>query len=63
MPNHKERLMPIWGKQLPEANAETREGAGAAASMVSAYIEAGFTRKEAIHIVTTILTAHINKEQ
>lgn len=55
--------MPIWGNQLPEANAETREGAGAAASMVSAYIEAGFTREEAIHIVTTVLVAQINKEQ
>ncbi|WP_394286691.1 hypothetical protein [Corynebacterium kefirresidentii] len=55
--------MPIWGNQLPEANAETREGAGAAASMASAYIEAGFTREEAIHIVTTVLVAQINKEQ
>ena len=55
--------MPIWGKQLPEANAETREGAGAFATQVSAYIEAGFTREEAIHIVTSILVAHINKEQ
>ena len=54
--------MPIWGKQLPEADADTRQMAGHMASMVSAYIDAGFTREEAIHIVTTILTAQIIKE-
>ena len=55
--------MPIWGKQLPEANAETREGAGHMAALVSAYIDAGFTREEAIHIVTELFKAHITKEQ
>lgn len=55
--------MPIWGKQLPEANAELRQGAGNMASLVSAYIDAGFSREEAIQIVTTIVTAHIKKEQ
>ena len=55
--------MPIWGKQLPEADADTRQLAGNMASMVSAYIDAGFTREEAIQLTTTILVAHINKEQ
>lgn len=55
--------MPIWGRQLPEANADIRQGAGNMASMVSAYIDAGFTREEAIQIVTTIVTAYIKKEQ
>lgn len=55
--------MPIWGKQLPEANADLRQGAGNMASMVSAYIDAGFTREEAIHIVTTIVVTQINKEK
>ena len=54
--------MPIWGKQLPEASSEIRQLAGNNASLVSAHIEAGFTREEAIHIVTNILTAQINKE-
>lgn len=55
--------MPIWGKQLPEADSDTRQMAGHMASMVSAYINAGFTREEAIHIVTTLVVTHINKEQ
>lgn len=55
--------MPIWGKQLPEANADFRQGAGQLASMVSAYIDAGFTREEAIQITTALFVAHINKEQ
>lgn len=53
--------MPVWGKQLPEASSETREFAGNNASMVSAHIEAGFTREEAIHIVTSILAAQIKE--
>lgn len=55
--------MPIWGKQLPEADSDTRQMAGHMASMVSAYIEAGFTREEAIQITITLCIAHINKEQ
>lgn len=55
--------MPIWGKQLPEANAEVREGAGAAAALVSAYIDAGFTREEAIQILLTLFAENIKKEQ
>ena len=55
--------MPIWGKQLPEARSQIRQLAGNNASLVSAHIEAGFTRQEAIHIVTNILTAQINKEK
>lgn len=55
--------MPIWGKQLPEASSDARQFAGNNAALVSAHIAAGFTREEAIHIVTTILTAQINKEQ
>lgn len=55
--------MPIWGKQLPEASSEIRQLAGNNASLVSAYIDAGFTREEAIHIVTSILVAHITKEK
>lgn len=53
--------MPIWGKQLPEASGDARQFAGNNASLVSAHIDAGFTREEAIHIVTTILTAHIKE--
>ena len=37
--------------------------AGNMASMVSAYIDAGFTREEAIQIVTTISIAYLKKEQ
>lgn len=55
--------MPIWGKQLPEADSDTRQMAGHMASMVSAYIESGFTREEAIHIVTELFKAHITKEK
>ena len=55
--------MPIWGKQLPEASSQIRQIAGNNASLVSAHIDAGFTREEAIQIVTTILTAQINKEK
>ena len=55
--------MPIWGKQLPEADSDTRQMAGNMASMVSAYIDAGFTREEAIQIVTTISIAYLKKEQ
>lgn len=55
--------MPIWGKQLPEADSDTRQAAGQMASMVSAYIDAGFTREEAIQIVTTISIAYTNKEK
>ncbi len=55
--------MPIWGKQLPEADSDTRQMAGTMASMVSAYIDAGFTREEAIKITTALCIAHINKEQ
>ena len=53
--------MPIWGKQLPEDSSQIREFAGNNASLVSAHIEAGFTREEAIHIVTTILAAQIKE--
>lgn len=53
--------MPIWGKQLPEASSDARQFAGNNASMVSAHIEAGFTREEAIHIVTSILAAQIKE--
>lgn len=55
--------MPIWGKQLPEASSDARQFAGNNAALVSAHIEAGFTREEAINIVTNILTAQIYKEQ
>ena len=55
--------MPIWGKQLPEADSDTRQMAGQMASMVSAYIAAGFTREEAIHIVTNLAIAYTKKEQ
>ena len=55
--------MPIWGKQLPEADSDTRQMAGHMASMVSAYIDAGFTREEAIQIITELFIAHITKEQ
>lgn len=55
--------MPIWGKQLPEASSQIRQIAGNNASLVSAHIDAGFTREEAIQILTTFLTAQINKEQ
>lgn len=55
--------MPIWGKQLPEADSATRQMAGHMASMVSAYIEAGFTREEAIQITTALCISHINKEK
>jgi len=54
--------MPIWGKQLPEASSDARQFAGNNAAFVSAHIDAGFTREEAVHIVTTILTAQIIKE-
>lgn len=54
--------MPIWGKQLPEAGSNARQFAGNNAALVSAHIDAGFTREEAIQIVTTIVTAHIKKE-
>jgi len=53
--------MPIWGKQLPEASSDARQFAGNNASMVTAHIEAGFTREEAIHIVTSILAAQIKE--
>lgn len=53
--------MPVWGKQLPEASSVNREFAGNNASMVTAHIEAGFTREEAIHIVTSILAAQIKE--
>ncbi|WP_295806226.1 hypothetical protein [uncultured Corynebacterium sp.] len=55
--------MPIWGKQLPEADSDTRQMAGNMASMVSAYIDAGFTREEAIQIVTNLAIGYIKKEQ
>lgn len=53
--------MPIWGKQLPEAGSDARQFAGNNAALVSAHIAAGFTREEAIHIVTTILAAQIKE--
>lgn len=53
--------MPIWGKQLPEASSQIREFAGNNASLVSAHIDAGFTREEAIYIVTTILAAQVKE--
>jgi len=53
--------MPIWGKQLPEASSDARQFAGNNAALASAHIDAGFTREEAIYIVTTILAAQVKE--
>ncbi|KXB52749.1 hypothetical protein [Corynebacterium sp. DNF00584] len=45
--------------QLPEADGEARRQAAGLAAVFGAYVDAGFTRAEALQIIIAILTEKI----
>ena len=52
-------LTPMFHRPLPEPTAQETVAAGQFARLVSSYINAGFTRQEAIQICTTIVAEQV----